>query len=185
MWVQFMHLHVDCPRMASRSSSPAHWDRPVGGLVATALSIYSATGASGFSLGLVAGGLLTELGWRWTFLLPVPIAIALLVAGSRLIPRDAGVGLVRRTIDLPGALTLTGGMLLLGRTVVDAPQRGWGDPLTVAAFAGAGALLIAFVAIERSSRTPLVRLRILRSGPLPPSGRRGSGRSWTASAPSA
>ena len=45
-----------------------------------ALSIYTATGASGFSMGLVAGGLLTELGWRWVFLLPVPIALGLLVA---------------------------------------------------------------------------------------------------------
>src|SRR3954447_6383749 len=53
-----------------------------------ALSIYTATGASGFSLGLVAGGLLTELGWRWTFLLPVPIAVALLAAGLRYLPRD-------------------------------------------------------------------------------------------------
>ena len=47
-----------------------------------ALSIYTASGASGFSLGLVLGGLLTELGWRWTFLLPVPIALALLAIGA-------------------------------------------------------------------------------------------------------
>src|SRR3954453_2279108 len=53
-----------------------------------ALSIYTATGASGFSLGLVAGGLLTELGWRWTFLLPVPIALGLLALGPRFLPRD-------------------------------------------------------------------------------------------------
>ena len=46
-----------------------------------ALSIYTARGASGFSLGLVLGGLLTELGWRWTFLLPVPFALALLALG--------------------------------------------------------------------------------------------------------
>ena len=53
-----------------------------------ALSIYTATGASGFSLGLVLGGILTELGWRWTFLLPVPIALALLAIGPRVIPHD-------------------------------------------------------------------------------------------------
>src|ERR671933_663035 len=51
-----------------------------------ARSIYTAVGASGFSLGLVMGGLLTELGWRWTFLLPVPIAAGLLAAGPRLLP---------------------------------------------------------------------------------------------------
>ena len=57
-----------------------------------ALSIYTATGASGFSLGLVLGGILTELGWRWTFLLPVPIALALLAIGPRVIPHDRGRG---------------------------------------------------------------------------------------------
>src|SRR3954468_10045275 len=86
-----------------------------------ALSIYTATGASGFSLGLVMGGLLTELGWRWTFLLPVPFAVALLVAGRRLVPRDLPAGLVKRSFDLPGALTLSAGMLLLVHTIVQAP----------------------------------------------------------------
>ena len=131
-----------------------------------ALSIYTATGASGFSLGLVMGGLLTELGWRWTFLLPVPFAVALLVAGRRLVPRDLPVGLVKRSFDLPGALTLTAGMLLLVHTIVQAPDRGWGSAATVAAFAIAAALLVAFVAIERRTAAPLVRLGILRSAPL-------------------
>jgi MFS family permease len=131
-----------------------------------ALSIYTATGASGFSLGLVMGGLLTELGWRWTFLLPVPFAVALLVAGRRLVPRDLPAGLVKRSFDLPGALTLTAGMLLLVHTIVQAPDRGWGSPITVAAFAIAAALLVAFVAIERRTAAPLVRLGILRSAPL-------------------
>src|SRR3954451_25038869 len=54
-----------------------------------ALSIYTAVGASGFSLGLVFGGLLTTLGWRWTFLVPAPLALALVVAGARVIRRDA------------------------------------------------------------------------------------------------
>src|SRR5918911_1180471 len=64
-----------------------------------ALSIYTATGASGFSLGLVAGGLLTELGWRWTFLLPVPIATVLLVLAPRFLPRDRPVTTGRRSFD--------------------------------------------------------------------------------------
>src|SRR6476620_3839931 len=64
-----------------------------------ALSIYTATGASGFSLGLVLGGLLTELGWRWTFLLPVPIALVLLAAAPRLLPRDILGTSQRRAFD--------------------------------------------------------------------------------------
>ena len=66
-----------------------------------ALSIYTATGASGFSLGLVLGGLLTELGWRWTFLLPVPIALALLAIGPRVIPHDRGAALVAPALRRP------------------------------------------------------------------------------------
>src|SRR5215213_4734664 len=88
-----------------------------------ALAIYSAVGASGFSLGLVFGGLLTTLGWRWTFLLPVPVAVALLAAAPRALPRDVLGPARRRSFDVPGALTLTSGMLLLVHTVVDAPQR--------------------------------------------------------------
>src|SRR5688500_13608915 len=82
-----------------------------------ALSIYTACGASGFSLGLVAGGLLTELGWRWTFLLPVPIAVVLLALAPRFLPRDRTALAPRRRFDVPGAAALTLGMLLFVRTV--------------------------------------------------------------------
>jgi EmrB/QacA subfamily drug resistance transporter len=131
-----------------------------------ALAYYTATGASGFSLGLVLGGLLTELGWRWTFLLPVPFALAILVLARRVIPRDRIIPGTRRRYDVAGAFTITAAMLLLVRTVVEAPEVGWSDPTTVGAFALVVALLVAFVAIELRSPQPLVRLGILRSGPL-------------------
>ena len=131
-----------------------------------ALSIYTATGASGFSLGLVLGGVLTELGWRWTFLLPVPIALALLAIGPRVIPHDRGAALSRRRFDVPGAVTLTTGMLLLVRTIVEAPDQGWAAAQTIGAFALSAVLLSLFVAIERRSPAPLVRLGILRSSSL-------------------
>jgi EmrB/QacA subfamily drug resistance transporter len=131
-----------------------------------ALSIYTATGASGFSLGLVAGGLLTELGWRWTFLLPVPIAAVLLALAPRYLPRDGATTTGRRGFDIPGAVTLTAGMLLLVWTVVEAPEQGWASAGTIAGFAISAVLLGLFVAIERRTATPLVRLGILRSAPL-------------------
>jgi MFS family permease len=131
-----------------------------------ALSVYTATAASGFSLGLVAGGLLTELGWRWTFLLPVPVALTLLAMGPRFLPRDRLALGGRRAFDIPGAVTLTAGMLLLVRTIVEAPQTGWAAPETLGAFAVSALLLGAFVVIEQRSRAPLVRLGILRSGTL-------------------
>jgi len=131
-----------------------------------ALAFYTATGASGFSLGLVLGGLLTELGWRWTFLLPVPFALAILLVAPRVIPRDRPSVEGRRRYDIAGAVTITASMLLLVRTVVDAPNNGWGSPVTIGSFAIVAALLAAFVTIERRSRQPLVRLGILRSAPL-------------------
>ena len=131
-----------------------------------ALSIYTATAASGFSLGLVFGGLLTELSWRWTLLLPVPVAAALLFAIPRYIRPDMPQLGERRRYDFPGAVALTAGMLLLVRTIVDAPDTGWSDPKTIAAFAISIALLGTFVAIERRTPQPLVRLGILRSGTL-------------------
>lgn len=131
-----------------------------------ALSIYTATGASGFSLGLVLGGALTEIGWRWPFLIPVPIALALLILGRRVLPRDRSSALSHRAFDIPGAVTLTAGMLLLVRTVVKAPDGGWSSTGTLIAFAASAALLATFVAIERRSTQPLVRLGILRSSPL-------------------
>jgi EmrB/QacA subfamily drug resistance transporter len=131
-----------------------------------ALAYYTATGASGFSLGLVFGGLLTEIGWRWTFLLPVPFALAILLIAPRVIPRDRLIPGTRRRYDVAGAVTITAAMLLLVRTVVEAPASGWGDPLIVGSFFAVLALLVAFVAIELRTPQPLVRLGILRNGSL-------------------
>jgi EmrB/QacA subfamily drug resistance transporter len=131
-----------------------------------AISIYTATGAAGFSLGLVFGGLMTEISWRWVFYLPVPIALLTLLAGLRLVPTDARIARLTRSFDVPGAVALTAGMLLLVFTVVEAPDAGWGSARTILSFAGVGAILAAFVAIERRVAAPLVRLGILRSHSL-------------------
>jgi EmrB/QacA subfamily drug resistance transporter len=131
-----------------------------------AIAIYTATGATGFSLGLVFGGLLTEIGWRWVFFLPVPVALATLVAGLWLVPRDARGVHVSRSFDVAGAVTLTAAMLLLVYTVVEAPDVGWGSARTVGSFAAVAAMLAAFVAIERRTAAPLVRLGMLRSASL-------------------
>src|SRR3954454_14453629 len=84
-----------------------------------ALAIFNAFGASGFSFGLIFGGLLTSVGWRWTFLLPVPVAALLLFALPRSIAKDRPYIGPKRHYDIPGALLLTAGMLLLVRTVVE------------------------------------------------------------------
>jgi MFS family permease len=130
-----------------------------------ALAIYTACGASGFSMGLVLGGLLTQISWRLTFVLPVPIALAILLALPRVAPRDRAGG-SRGAIDLLGAATITGGMLLLVRTVVNAPTAGWASAQTVVLLAVSVLLLAAFVFTESRVANPLVRLSILRSGSL-------------------
>ncbi len=132
-----------------------------------ALAIYTATGATGFSLGLVIGGLLTEAGWRWVFLLPAPVALIALIAGLRLVP-DSGRAprIGRRGFDVSGAVTITAGMLLLVYTLVEAPNAGWASTRTLLSFASAVILLTAFVVREQSATTPLVRLGILRSRSL-------------------
>src|SRR3954452_25540341 len=131
-----------------------------------ALSIYTATGATGFSLGLVFGGLLTEIGWRWVFFLPVPVALAVLLAAIRLVPDDGRLGGFGERFDLVGAVAMTLGMLLLVFTVVEAPQAGWASVRTMGSLVGAAAILALFVWHEQRSSAPLVRLGILRSGAL-------------------
>ncbi|WP_189186122.1 MFS transporter [Streptomyces albiflavescens] len=129
-----------------------------------AIGIYTLFGSSGFSGGLVLSGALTEVGWRWTFLLPVPVALIALAAAIRALPKDGP-----RTVgsyDLPGALTLVAGMLLLVYVVVEAPQKGWTTASTLVEFGLAAALLAAFVVIELRGAQPLVRLGILRSSSL-------------------
>jgi EmrB/QacA subfamily drug resistance transporter len=131
-----------------------------------AVSIYSAFGASGFSLGLVLSGLLTQVSWRWTLLLPAPVALFVLVAAIRLIPREASRRPRRRRFDMPGAVTVTAAMLLLVSGLVGAPQSGWVSARTLGLFAGAAVLLAAFGLIERRSPDPLLPLGIFRSASL-------------------
>jgi len=109
---------------------------------------------------------LTEIGWRWVFFLPVPVALVTLAAATRLVPVDARPARVRRAFDLAGAVSLTAAMLLLVFTVVEAPTVGWGSTRTLASFVAVAAILAAFVVREQRAASPLVRLGILRSGPL-------------------
>jgi MFS family permease len=132
-----------------------------------ALAVYTATGATGFSLGLVFGGLLTQIGWRYVFFLPVVVAAVLLVAAIRLVPRVAAPPAdSRRSFDVFGAVSLTAAMLLLVFTVVEAPTVGWVTGRTIGSLLAVAALIGAFVIRERTAAAPLVRLGILRSSTL-------------------
>jgi len=125
-----------------------------------ALSIYTVFGAGGYSSGLVFGGLLAGAGWRWTFLLPVPVALAALAAAYLLIPKDKPAE--EGGHDLLGALFSTSAMLLLVYTVVTAPDAGWTSARTILSFLGTAVLVAGFVAVESRVPHPLIRLGILR-----------------------
>lgn len=131
-----------------------------------ALGVYGVTGAAGFVLGLVLGGVLSEIGWRYVFLVPVPLVAALVVAGLMVLDPTPVDRTVRRRYDLPGAFAVTGSMLALVYTIVEAPDHGWGSARTIGGLAASVLLAVLFVVIERSSAQPLVRLGIFRSGSL-------------------
>lgn len=122
-----------------------------------ALAIFNAFGASGFSFGLVFGGLLTSADWRLTFLLPVPVAAIVLALIPRYLAKDRPYLGPKRQYDIPGAVLLTAGMLVLVHALV---EKNWPEVIV------AVALLAAFGIVERRTRQPLVRLGILRSGSL-------------------
>lgn len=128
-----------------------------------ALSIFTTFGASGFSLGLVVGGLMTSLSWRWTFLVSVPIAVVVVLLGMKFIPKDKPSA-ENSGHDIWGAVTLALGMLGLVYTLVSAPEQGWGSVATIAGFAVSIAVLAAFAVIENKVKHPLIRFSILKEG---------------------
>ncbi|TCC23335.1 MFS transporter [Kribbella sindirgiensis] len=129
-----------------------------------ALLVYAGTAAGGFSLGMVTGGLLSAIDWRWVFFAPVIVSAVILAGAVALLPRDPARTAHRGGFDLAGAFTLTGAMLLLVTTVVRAPDV---PAAQTSATAAAGlVLLAAFVRIEQRATTPLIRLGLLRNTAL-------------------
>ncbi len=127
-----------------------------------ALGIYGAASGSGAAAGVLLGGLLTSyLSWSWIFFINVPVGIAA-IALTPLLLRESRADLAHRHFDFPGALSITAGLMLLVYAMTRASTDGWGADTTVALLAGAAALVLAFVAIELRSRSPLLPLRIFR-----------------------
>ena len=131
---------------------------------AKAIGVYAFVASAGGSVGLVAGGVLTEsINWHWIFFINIPIGIATGVLASRLLERDKGIGFGRGA-DIPGAVLITSALMLAVYTIVKpAAEQGWGDGETLGLGAGALALLILFIVRESRAATPLIPLRIFRS----------------------
>lgn len=139
---------------------------PEGPARSRAISVYSLFGAGGFATGLLVSGLLTEVGWRWTFAFPAPVALALFLAGLRLVPADAVHRAGPRRYDLAGALALAAACLSLILAISSGPREGWADARTLGAFAAAAVFAVVHVRAERTVPEPLLRLELLTYGPL-------------------
>ncbi len=127
-----------------------------------ALGIWGAMGAAGATVGLLAGGLLTRYaGWPYIFFLNVPIGAAALLLARRVVP-ESRLDAVRRRYDPFGAVTITGGLVLLVYAISQAPQVGWVTTRTLALLAASVVLLVAFLILETRVEAPLLPLRLFR-----------------------
>ena len=131
---------------------------------AKAIGVYAFVASAGGSVGLLAGGVLTEsINWHWIFFVNIPIGIATAVLAVRLLEPDRGIGLGQGA-DIPGALLVTAALMLGVYTIVQpAAEDGWGAGRTLGLGAASLALLVAFVVREARAATPLMPLRIFRS----------------------
>jgi EmrB/QacA subfamily drug resistance transporter len=127
-----------------------------------ALGIWGAASGSGGAAGVLLGGALTSaLSWSWIFYINVPVG-ALVLAVTPWLLRESRAELDHRHFDLPGAASITAGLMLLVYAMTRATQHGWGTTETIGLLASSAALIAAFVAIELRSKAPLLPMRIFR-----------------------
>jgi EmrB/QacA subfamily drug resistance transporter len=130
---------------------------------AKAIGAYTFVAVAGGSIGLLLGGVLTQtINWHWIFFVNIPIGVATALAAIRLVPDSKGIGLTAGA-DLPGAVLLTGGLMLFVYTILGVAEEGWGSSRTLLLGAISIALLIVFVARQARVANPLMPLRLFRS----------------------
>ncbi len=136
---------------------------PEPGEQARAIGVYSFVASAGGSIGLLAGGAITQaINWHFIFIVNLPIALVTGVLALRYLQRDDGLGFSRGA-DLPGAGLIVAALMMGVYAIVEASNYGWGSAHTLGFGAGAVALLVAFVVREARAANPLVPLRIFRS----------------------
>ncbi|MFI6345340.1 MFS transporter [Streptomyces sp. NPDC050560] len=120
-----------------------------------ALSVYSATAGAGGSLGLILGGLLTDVSWRLTLFVNVPLGVLAVLAAPRFLREPERH---RARLDIVGTVTATAGMVGLVYAFIRVPTAGWGDSLTIGSFLAAGVLLAGFLWTETRAGAPIMPL---------------------------
>jgi EmrB/QacA subfamily drug resistance transporter len=127
-----------------------------------ALGIWGAVSGSGAAAGVLLGGALTSsLSWSWIFFINVPVGLLVLALAPRLL-NESRAAVDHRHFDLPGAATITGGLMLLVYAMTRAVQHGWGSAETIVLLGASGGLILAFVGIELRSSAPLLPMRMFR-----------------------
>ena len=133
---------------------------PEGPLREKALGLNGALMSAGFTTGAILGGLLTDLlSWRWSFFINVPVALAVLAVAPTVIKESRPTE--RRKLDLPGAVSVTLGLLAVVLGLTRAGENGWGSPTALLPLAAGALLLLVFYAVERRVSAPLVPLGVL------------------------
>src|SRR5919107_1940486 len=130
---------------------------------AKAIGVYGFVASAGGSIGLLAGGVLTDLiNWHWIFFVNLPIGIATGVLALRLVEGKPGLGLGEGA-DIPGAVLVTGGLMLGVYTILGVEEHGWTSAQTLGLATVSIALVAAFVARQARIENPLMPLRLFRS----------------------
>jgi EmrB/QacA subfamily drug resistance transporter len=130
---------------------------------AKAIGIYTFVAVAGGSIGLIVGGVLTQaINWHWIFFVNLPIGVATALAALRLVDGREGIGLGKGA-DIPGAVLLTGGLMLGVYTILEVEKQGWGSTQTLGLGGVAIALIAAFLVRQAKAANPLMPLRLFRS----------------------
>ncbi len=133
---------------------------------ARAMGIFAFIASAGASIGLLAGGLITQsISWHWIFFVNLPIGLITAVLAWRLLESDPGIGLSEGA-DVIGAILVTTALILGVYAIVESERYGWGSAHTLGFGSVAAALLAAFVWRQARTRNPLVPLRLFRSRTL-------------------
>lgn len=133
---------------------------PEGPLRQKALGLNGALMSSGFVTGAILGGVLTDLlSWRWAFFINVPVALAVVIIAPKVIKESRPD--VRPKLDVPGAITVTLGLLAIIYGLTQAGEKGWGSAGALVSLAAGAVLLLVFYAVERKVSAPLVPVSVL------------------------
>jgi EmrB/QacA subfamily drug resistance transporter len=130
---------------------------------AKAIGVYSFVASAGASIGLLAGGVLTQgINWHWIFFVNIPIGVVAAVLAQRLLESERGIGLGEGA-DVLGAFLITAALMLGVYAIVGGSDHGWGSTHTLGFGAIAVVLLAGFIVRQATAVNPLMPLRVFRS----------------------